>query len=287
MRDVMNDEQNEKVGREMSSQTRKSAHPWFSESWGMGWERDGFNPDWITGCHSLARLSSFEVFILPLSISLSLHLQSSLSFLSLSSRRFSLPRFFPPVSLCFMFSIGQIDTLDMCTFTDVSSCCTTESLNPTLCASACTTRTEAISRPQNLAGSPPLKHRVPINMAGPIRHPISLPLLENYLSTAVPSIQLPLSVQQFGYGQSNPTYLLSSASGAQYVLRKKPPGQLLSKTAHQVEREYRILSALAGSDVPAPKVYCLCEDTAVLGSAFYVRESAHFRDRNGWLTVCR
>lgn len=102
MRDVMNDEQNEKVGREMSSQTRKSAHLSFNESWGMGWERDGFNPDWITGCHSLARLSSFEVFILPLSIFFSLHLQSSLSFLSLSSRRL-----FLLVSLCFMFSIGQ------------------------------------------------------------------------------------------------------------------------------------------------------------------------------------
>lgn len=124
-------------------------------------------------------------------------------------------------------------------------------------------------------------------MAGPIRHPISLPSLEKYLSGTVPSIQLPLSVQQFGYGQSNPTYLLSSASGAQYVLRKKPPGQLLSKTAHQVEREYRVLSALAGSDVPAPKVYCLCEDTTVLGSAFYVCASTRLWSVCGLLTVCR
>lgn len=56
------------------------------------------------------------------------------------------------------------------------------------------------------------------------------------------------------------------------MLRKKPPGQLLSKTAHQVEREYKVLKALstAGGDVPAPKVYCLCEDAGVLGSAFYV-----------------
>lgn len=124
-------------------------------------------------------------------------------------------------------------------------------------------------------------------MAGPIRHPISLPSLENYLCTAVPNIQLPLSVQQFGYGQSNPTYLLSSASGAQYVLRKKPPGQLLSKTAHQVEREYRVLSALAGSDVPAPKVYCLCEDTAILGSAFYVRGFIYLWNKRSPLTAYR
>lgn len=109
-------------------------------------------------------------------------------------------------------------------------------------------------------------------MAGPIRHPISIPSLEKYLSVSVPSIQTPLSIKQFGYGQSNPTYLLTStASGAQYVLRKKPPGKLLSKTAHQVEREYKVLKALEGSDVPAPKVYCLCEDVEVVGSAFYVR----------------
>ncbi|KAH8148262.1 uncharacterized protein LAJ45_07714 [Morchella importuna] len=112
-------------------------------------------------------------------------------------------------------------------------------------------------------------------MAGPIRHPIDLRSLESYLNTHAPHIKTPLSAQQFGYGQSNPTYLLTSTpTGAQYVLRKKPPGQLLSKTAHQVEREYKVLKALstAGGDVPAPKVYCLCEDAGVLGSAFYIME---------------
>ena len=53
-------------------------------------------------------------------------------------------------------------------------------------------------------------------------------------------------------------------------MRKKPPGTLLSKTAHQVEREYRIIHALDGTDVPVPKTYCLCEDTAVIGTPFYI-----------------
>jgi len=54
------------------------------------------------------------------------------------------------------------------------------------------------------------------------------------------------------------------------VLRKKPPGQLVSKTAHKVEREYRIIAALANTDVPVPKAYCLCEDESVIGTPFYI-----------------
>lgn len=75
---------------------------------------------------------------------------------------------------------------------------------------------------------------------------------------------------QFGYGQSNPTYLLTSPDGARYVMRKKPPGKLLSKTAHRVDREYRILHALEHTDVAVPKTYCLCEDDKVVGTPFYV-----------------
>lgn len=55
-------------------------------------------------------------------------------------------------------------------------------------------------------------------------------------------------------------------------MRKKPPGKLVSKSAHKVEREYRILKALQNSDVPVPRVYCLCEDDSVVGSAFYIME---------------
>lgn len=55
-------------------------------------------------------------------------------------------------------------------------------------------------------------------------------------------------------------------------MRKKPPGKLVSKTAHQVEREYRVLHALEKTDVPVPKTYCLCEDDSVVGTPFYIME---------------
>ena len=77
---------------------------------------------------------------------------------------------------------------------------------------------------------------------------------------------------QFSFGQSNPTYQLTAANGMRYVLRKKPPGKLLSKTAHQVEREYRIIHALEKTDVPVPKAYALCTDGLVIGTAFYIME---------------
>ncbi|KAF2716701.1 APH-domain-containing protein [Polychaeton citri CBS 116435] len=109
-------------------------------------------------------------------------------------------------------------------------------------------------------------------MAGAIRQPIDIPSLERYINTYVPSIKTPLKVKQFGYGQSNPTYLLASPDGSKYVMRKKPPGQLLSKTAHKVDREYRILHALENTDVPVPKTYCLCEDDGVVGTPFYIME---------------
>ncbi|KAI9375965.1 kinase-like domain-containing protein [Aspergillus egyptiacus] len=109
-------------------------------------------------------------------------------------------------------------------------------------------------------------------MAGPIRQPIDLAALEKYIAENVPAIETPLDIKQFGFGQSNPTYLLTSHRGTKYVLRKKPPGALLSKTAHQVEREYRILHALRDTNVPVPRVYVLCEDASVIGTAFYVME---------------
>ena len=53
-------------------------------------------------------------------------------------------------------------------------------------------------------------------------------------------------------------------------MRKKPPGKLVSKTAHQVEREYKVIHALEGTDVSVPKAYCLCEDVSIVGTAFYI-----------------
>jgi aminoglycoside phosphotransferase (APT) family kinase protein len=66
--------------------------------------------------------------------------------------------------------------------------------------------------------------------------------------------------------------LLIDAKGKRYVLRKKPPGHIISNTAHQVEREFRILRALEKTNVPVPKVYILCQDPAILGTAFYIME---------------
>ena len=77
---------------------------------------------------------------------------------------------------------------------------------------------------------------------------------------------------EFGFGQSNPTYLLTAGDGARFVLRKKPPGQLLSKTAHRVEREYQVIHALGDTDVPVPKTYSLCKDSDVIGTPFYIME---------------
>jgi hypothetical protein len=109
-------------------------------------------------------------------------------------------------------------------------------------------------------------------MAGTIRQPIDVAALARYIDAHVPLIKTPLDVKQFGYGQSNPTYQLTDARGKKYVMRKKPPGQLLSKTAHQVEREYRIIHSLENTDVPVPKAFCLCEDSKVIGTPFYIME---------------
>ncbi|KAF2753246.1 aminoglycoside phosphotransferas-like protein [Pseudovirgaria hyperparasitica] len=109
-------------------------------------------------------------------------------------------------------------------------------------------------------------------MAGEVRQPIDTRSLERYIEANVPEIKVPLKVKQFGYGQSNPTYQLIDKTGAKYVMRKKPPGKLLSKAAHKVDREYRIIHALEKTDVPVPKAYCLCEDDSIVGTAFYIME---------------
>ncbi len=94
--------------------------------------------------------------------------------------------------------------------------------------------------------------------------------LSEYLADHIEGFTLPLSVDKFEGGQSNPTFKLSTAN-KDYVLRRKPPGELL-KSAHAVDREFRVISALAGTDVPVPKTYLLCEDEDVIGSMFYVME---------------
>jgi len=94
--------------------------------------------------------------------------------------------------------------------------------------------------------------------------------LFDYLSSHVESFHGPLSVSQFKGGQSNPTYLLDAGPG-RYVLRRKPPGKLL-KSAHAVDREFRIISALYAAGFPVPRPLVLCEDDAVIGTTFFVME---------------
>jgi aminoglycoside phosphotransferase (APT) family kinase protein len=94
--------------------------------------------------------------------------------------------------------------------------------------------------------------------------------LQDYMTSHVEGFHGPLQVRQFRGGQSNPTYLLESGSG-RYVLRRKPPGKLL-KSAHAVDREFQVISALYGADFPVPRPYVLCEDDVVIGTVFFIME---------------
>ena len=94
--------------------------------------------------------------------------------------------------------------------------------------------------------------------------------LADYLEEHLEGFHGPLSAEKFPGGQSNPTFRIDAASGV-YVLRRKPPGKLL-KSAHAVDREYRVISSLPNSDVPVARAYHLCTDEAVIGSMFYLME---------------
>lgn len=99
---------------------------------------------------------------------------------------------------------------------------------------------------------------------------LDLESLQPYLEANIAGFRGPISVEKFPGGQSNPTFKLTAETGV-YVLRRQPPGKLL-KSAHAVDREYRVLRALAGTDVPVAKVHHLCEDVSVIGSMFYIME---------------
>ena len=94
--------------------------------------------------------------------------------------------------------------------------------------------------------------------------------LRDYMAGNVEGFSGDIELRQFKGGQSNPTYRID-AGGRSYVLRRKPPGELLP-SAHAVDREYRVITALGPTDVPVPRTYCLCEDTEVIGTAFYIME---------------
>lgn len=120
----------------------------------------------------------------------------------------------------------------------------------------------------------------PPDNTSPVRpaHAFDEPKLHAWLRERVHGLGESLVVRQFKGGQSNPTFWLSSGEES-YVLRKKPPGALLP-SAHQVEREFRVISALQGSAVPVPRVYASCDDPAVIGTPFYVME--HVQGRVFW-----
>ena len=103
------------------------------------------------------------------------------------------------------------------------------------------------------------------------QHRIDTARLAGWLSTHVPAAAQGLEAQQFQGGMSNPTYLIRVADGQRFVIRKKPPGELLPK-AHQIDREYRVMAALADTPVPVPKMIALCEDPEVIGADFFVME---------------
>lgn len=109
---------------------------------------------------------------------------------------------------------------------------------------------------------------------GEVRHAIDIKSLETYLTSRYPEdFKAPFVLKQFGFGQSNPSYQITSADGRKYVVRKKPPGELVSKTAHAVDREFYMLKSLKEhTDVPVPRVVGLCQDPSVIGTDFYVME---------------
>ena len=108
------------------------------------------------------------------------------------------------------------------------------------------------------------------------RSPLDVEAVSKYLKPRLDGFDGPLVATKFESGQSNPTFLLKTPTN-NYVLRRKPPGVLL-KSAHAVDREFRVQKALAGTDVPVAKMHYLCEDDSVIGSSFYIMD--HISGRN-------
>lgn len=105
--------------------------------------------------------------------------------------------------------------------------------------------------------------------------------LERYMGEHIPGFVPPLTVGQVRGGMSNPTFILSDGAGKRYVLRKKPPGKLLP-SAHAVDREFRIISALWDTDVPVAKAYVLCQDPSIIGIDFYIMDFVDGRVFRGY-----
>ena len=103
-------------------------------------------------------------------------------------------------------------------------------------------------------------------------HAFDVAALQAYLEARLEGFEGPLTVEQFKGGQSNPTYQLNTPQRS-YVMRSKPgPAAKLLASAHAIDREFTVMSALHATDVPVPEMYLLCEDETVIGRAFYVME---------------
>ena len=94
--------------------------------------------------------------------------------------------------------------------------------------------------------------------------------LRRYMADHMDGVGADIAVRQFPGGQSNPTFQITTG-GRDYVMRKKPPGQLLP-SAHAVDREYRVMKALQDTDVPVPRMHVLCEDESILGTSFFIMD---------------
>ncbi|CAN0584674.1 unnamed protein product, partial [Laminaria digitata] len=97
-----------------------------------------------------------------------------------------------------------------------------------------------------------------------------------WMETNIEGFAGPIEIAQFQGGMSNPTFLLTDANQCRYVLRKKPPGELLP-SAHAVDREHRITSALGPTPVPVVRTLALCEDTSIVGTEFFLMDHANGR----------
>lgn len=124
------------------------------------------------------------------------------------------------------------------------------------------------------AKKPPLRIQTGLQDVDP-RHALDVPKLAAWVRDQLEEFEGELTVRQFMGGQSNPTYLLTDGAH-EWVLRRKPPGQLVS-SAHATDREFRVLSALAGTDVPVPRVRGYCEDEDVIGTEFYLMDRVEGR----------
>lgn len=109
-------------------------------------------------------------------------------------------------------------------------------------------------------------------LAAAISAPFELAPLNKWLARHLAGFSEVREITKFAGGQSNPTYKLVTREG-DYVMRTKPaPAAQLLPSAHAIEREYRVMTALASTDVPVPRTHCLCEDESVIGRAFYVMD---------------